>query len=166
MIFVTVGHKEFDRLIKKMDEIANEISDEVVAQVGDRPNYLPKKMNYFRYVTRNEVDDYFQKSDLIISHCSNGSIIRAINYSKPLIMVPRFSSLGEHIDDHQVEFAKTLIEQKSIKGIRFVFDISMLKDIIEEVFKNRGNVYCVSEDRKSLINTIYSFISDLKKEQG
>jgi len=164
MIFVTVGHKEFDRLIKKMDEIAIEIGDEVVEQVGDRPKYLPKNVKYFRYVTRKEVDDYFRNADLIISHCSNGSIIRAINYSKPLIMVPRFSSFGEHIDDHQVEFAKTLIEQKRIQGIRFVFDIEMLKRTIEEALKNKENVRNLSEDRKCLINTIHSFISDLKRE--
>ena len=165
MIFVTVGHKEFERLIKKMDSISKDIDREVIMQIGDRPVFIPKNARYSRFILRKEIDDYFQKAELIISHCSVGVLLKAGKYHKPLIMVPRQYIYREHVDDHQVGFAKMLIEQNNVEGIKFVFDIDELSDTIEQVLQDNEAVALKSfGQRDNLINTLKNFISNLKTQ--
>ncbi|MGA2916372.1 MAG: glycosyltransferase [Sedimentisphaerales bacterium] len=164
MILVTVGHKEFDRLIKKMDELVNKIDDEVVMQIGDRPKYVPKNSKCFRFLTREEIDNYYREADLIISHCSVGVLLRAQKYFKPIIVVPRQYALKEHVDDHQVEFADMLIEQNNIQGINFIFDIDELGDTIERMLQDKkGFAMKTFGERECLINTLKDFVFDLYK---
>jgi UDP-N-acetylglucosamine transferase subunit ALG13 len=62
MIFVTIGSAvkgiEFTRLIKKMDDIAGKIDEEVVMQIGTVP-YEPQNAKYFRYASYQENLSYF-----------------------------------------------------------------------------------------------------------
>ncbi len=162
MIFLTVGHKEFDRLVQNTDNITNELSGEVVMQIGDRPKYFPKNVKYFRFLTHNEIEEYFQKAKLIIAHCSIGPIINARKYARPLIMVPRLFCYREHVDDHQLEFAKLLAKQKNIRGIKLVFDIDELKEIIEETLSSKEEVsFETNKEGERLLNTLNKFIMNL-----
>ena len=162
MIFVTVGHKEFDRLIRNMDDITNETGKEAIMQIGDRPKYFPVNAKYSRFLTHAEIDACFQKAQVIIAHCSIGPIINARKYSKPLIMVPRMYYYREHVDDHQLEFAKMLTKQKYIQGIKLVFDIKDLKKIIEEISESKEKVFSkTSEDKARLLSTLNRFIMSI-----
>ncbi|MHC4544015.1 MAG: glycosyltransferase [Planctomycetota bacterium] len=166
MIFVTAGHKEFERLIKKMDSISKDTDREVIMQIGDRPTYIPKNTSYSRFILRKEIDDYFQKAELIISHCSVGVLLKAGKYNKPLIMVPRQYIYREHVDDHQVEFAEMLVEQNNTQGVRFVFDINELGDTIEQVLQDKTAVALKSfGQRNNLIETLKHFVSNLKTQE-
>ena len=51
MILVTVGthYLSFDRLIKKIDEIALSIDEEIIAQIGNS-KYKPKNIKYFTLI--------------------------------------------------------------------------------------------------------------------
>jgi len=158
MIFVTVGHKEFDRLVKSIDEIAKRINDELVIQIGDRPKYFPKNAKYFRFITRNEIEEYFRNTKLIISQCSTGAIINARRYSKPIIMIPRDHRRGEHIDGHQLQLAKILEGDKSMKGVYILYDLSQLEPIIQLALKVTPK-YTESSNKQRLINTIRDFIN-------
>lgn len=166
MIFVTTGHKEFDRLITKMDSISKDIGKEVVMQIGYKPSYFPKNGKYYRFIQREEFDAYFQKAELIVSHCSIGVLLRAQKHSKPMIVVPRQYALREHVDDHQVGFAEMLIEQDNTQGVRFVFNIDEMDDKIAQALQDRKGVALKSfGQRDNLINTIKSFVSNLRTQQ-
>lgn len=166
MIFVTAGHKEFDRLIKQMDSISINIETEIIMQIGYKPSYLPKNTEYFNFIQRNEIDGYFQRAELIISHCSVGVLLRAQKHLKPLIMVPRQHILKEHVDDHQVGFARMLIEHNNVEGIELVFDINDLQDIIERVMQDKKPVALKSfGQKKNLIETLQNFVSNVKKNK-
>ena len=159
MIFVSAGHKEFDRLIEKMDSIAKNTSREIIMQIGDKPTYLPENTEYFYFLPRKEIDEYFQNAELIITHCAVGTLLKAKNYLKPLIMVPRMKSHREVSDDHQIEFAKMLVQQQKIQGAKFVFDLDQLEQIIDDVLSKQENfVVKSSEDKANLINTLREFI--------
>ena len=60
MIFVTVGSQkfQFDRLIKKIDELVGSkiISDQVIAQIGSS-TYKPKNIEYY-VVIKNDKKYY------------------------------------------------------------------------------------------------------------
>jgi len=127
MIFVAVGlhYQGFDRLIKAMDEIAPELDEEVVAQTGSS-SYAPVNMTFFQRASVPEVEEYFSSARLVVSHAGAGSILTALNYSKPLVVVPRLEKYREHINDHQLELASAV----EGRGIIVVHDMKDLRQAI------------------------------------
>jgi beta-1,4-N-acetylglucosaminyltransferase len=169
MIFVTVGNSikgvEFHRLINKIDEIAMELQEEVVAQIGFIDTY-PKHIKWFAYLSFTEVLAYFEKASIIIGHSGVGTVITAITYKKPLIIVPRSSSFGEHFDDHQLEFAEQL---RGMDGIFVVEDIENLKKTVLEVREQirQSTVQPhFSEERQRLLSFIKGYVQEYKATSG
>ncbi len=115
MIFVTVGmhHQGFDRLIKAMDEYADQTDEPVVMQIGSA-SYEPKHAQWFRFDTQEEVDKLCSTARVIVSHVGAGTIISAFRYQRPIVVVPRRSLYREVVDDHQYELAQALSEQKKV----------------------------------------------------
>ncbi len=164
MIFVTVGHKEFDRLIEKMDLISKDLDREVIMQIGDLPKYFPENARFSRFFTRREIEEYYQKSKLTISHCSIGSIINAMKCSKPLIMVPRYARYGEYgakVDEHQLNFARN-IESEKISGLKIIYDINELKVAIVEMLNSNDLKLHYQDGHKKIIKTISDFVESTK----
>ncbi len=160
MIFVTLGSAvkgiEFTRLINKMDEIAGKIDKEVIMQIGTVP-YEPQNAKYFRYASYQENLSYFQKALLVVGHGGTGTILNALKFQIPIIVVPRRHHYGEHVDDHQVELAQRLVGNDLIK---VVYDIEDLESAVKEMLERRGKVgkgkpYA---ERDTLIKTIKDFV--------
>lgn len=107
MIFVTVGTQlSFDRLIRSVDCWAKSNPDvKVFAQIG--PSKL--KTSYIDstdFIRPAVADDYFRSADLIVAHAGMGSILTALQLKKPILIMPRKASLGEHRNEHQLATAK------------------------------------------------------------
>lgn len=115
MIFVTVGSMfPFDRLIMKMDDWAKATGhSEIFAQVGNG-SYLPKYMDFSRRLSQSEFAQTVQNSDLIVAHAGMGTVITAGRVGRPLVLLPRFKSLGEHTSDHQLATAEWLRGKRGI----------------------------------------------------
>lgn len=109
MIFVTLGSQkfQFNRLLKKIDEMIAEgaVTDEVFAQIG-YSDYKPQNYGYKEFMDRNEFSAWEGKADLVITHGGTGAIIGAVKKGKKVIAIPRLSSYGEHVDDHQLQIIK------------------------------------------------------------
>lgn len=107
MIFITVGTQlGFDRLIKFMDEFANNNPTlEYFAQIA-QGEYIPKQLPYCRFLTAKQHNQYISKSDVVISHAGMGTIINCLVLSKPIILLPRKACLNEHRNDHQLSTVK------------------------------------------------------------
>ena len=136
MIFVTIGNEQrykFTRLLRKMDELAPEISEEIVMQIGF-DSYRPDHCKYFSFVPHEEYLDLFKKSKLVISHCATGPIIYAKKFNKPIILFPRRADLGEHVDNHQIETAHSV---EGIKGIQVVYHEDELKEAVIALINTR-----------------------------
>ena len=50
----------------------------------------------------------------LITHSGVGTIMRAIDAKKPIIVVPRLAEYHEHVDDHQVQIAKAFDVKKCV----------------------------------------------------
>jgi beta-1,4-N-acetylglucosaminyltransferase len=113
LIFVTVGNdfRDFSRLIKKIDEIATHIPNEIVIQRG-HSKYLPSKAKHFDFVPIDTATEYIKVSELVISHAGMGTIILCKEHGIPLIILPRRKKYDEHMNDHQMEIAQMLVERK------------------------------------------------------
>lgn len=135
MIFVTVGTDthQFDRLLKELDRLAGEkkVKDKIIAQTGNS-EYIPKNYKYSRFFSEDEFVKLSKKADLIISHAGAGSVMRALEFGKPLLLVPRRKEFGEHTDDHQLGLAKEI--EKEGRALA-VYEISGLYEAIKKAMK-------------------------------
>jgi beta-1,4-N-acetylglucosaminyltransferase len=165
MIFVTIGNEQkhrFTRLLRKIDEIAPEISDEIIMQMGFDP-YRPKHCKYFSFIPHEEYLDLFKRSKLIISHCSSGPIINATKFNKPIIIFPRRAEFNEHVDNHQIETAKAI---EGRKGIHVVYNEAQLKEKIITLIDAGGISQELDGQRDTgIVDTIREFLRHLEMEK-
>ena len=159
MIFVTVGTMisggSFDRLIKKMDDIAPKLKDEVIMQIASS-KYVPKNTRYFRYLSYKECINCFKKSRLVIGHCGSGTAINAINFGVPLIAVPRMSKFAEHADNHQIELSEIL--EKKYTMVKIVYDVDGLESAIVEMLNCPAGL-----TNKNSLQTRINLIENIKR---
>jgi len=104
MIFVAVGTTDFDALIKKMDEIAPTLPEEVVMQIGNG-QYVPGNCQYFRFAP--SLEPYYEDATIVVSHGGLGITTEALGKGKRLVGVENSTCHGAH----QQELLSTLSEE-------------------------------------------------------
>lgn len=110
MIFLTSGSlKGFDRLVKSVDDLVERgvIQESVFAQIGPG-RYEPRHMEFVRFLPQDEFRQHITEATLILSHVGVGTILLADEAGIPVIAVPRLSRLGEHVNDHQTDTARSM----------------------------------------------------------
>lgn len=131
MIFVTVGTHEqpFNRLVKKADELKRDgvIKEDVIIQTGFS-TYEPRYCQWSRLIPYQQMIKNVADARIVITHGGPASFIMPLQIGKTPIVVPRQYRYGEHVNDHQVEFARNVSERMGT--IIDVEDIDMLSDII------------------------------------
>ena len=129
MIFVTVGTHEqpFDRLIRKVDELKRDgvIAEEVVIQTG-YSTYEPEYCQWSKLIPYEQMVKNVEEARMVITHGGPASFIMPLQMGKIPVVVPRQSQFGEHVNDHQLEFARALLQRQG--NILVVEDIGQLKD--------------------------------------
>ena len=60
------------------------------------------------FLAMSEFERRVAQSTLLIMHAGAGSVITAVRAGKVPVVMPRRARFGEHVDDHQVEFAREL----------------------------------------------------------
>ena len=125
MIFVTVGtDMPFDRMIRVVDQWASENDrTDVFAQIGEK-GAEPAFLQYSRFLDPAEFNRRFATADLIVSHAGMGTILSALRFGKPILVMPRRASLGEQRNEHQLATAHRLQE---LGKIEVAFDESELR---------------------------------------
>jgi UDP-N-acetylglucosamine transferase subunit ALG13 len=104
-----------------MDKIAGLIKEKVVIQRGFT-RYTPRNAEYFEFA--DNLEPFFSKARIVVSHSATSLIEFVLNEKKPIITVPRRADFGEHINDHQVEFARYLEHKTGIKAIINIKDLT------------------------------------------
>lgn len=131
MIFVTVGTHEqpFNRLLKKIDELKKNgtIQDDVIIQTGFS-TYRPQCCQWSKLLPYQQMVKNVADARIVITHGGPASFIMPLQIGKTPIVVPRQHQFNEHVNDHQVEFARNV--SKRMGTIIDVEDIETLGDII------------------------------------
>lgn len=131
MIVVITGMEihPFDRLIRAVDQLveSGRLQLSVFIQRGHTP-YQPKAVPYEDFLTFGDLRERIEASRLVITHAGAGSTLTCLQCRKRPIVVPRQARYGEHVDDHQLPFAKRLAD---FGLVRQVLDIDDLPDAIE-----------------------------------
>jgi len=159
MIFVTVGTDThpFNRLLEEIDILIEKgkIREKTIAQIG-YSTYKPKYYKYFKFTSFKKILELNKKARIIISHAGAGSTITALEYNKPLILVPRMKKFNEHTDDHQIQIAKELEKERraiaacNVKGLEMAIKKIRGKGIKKAKRKQSRIIKIVSDYISSL----------------
>ena len=119
MILVTVGTQGgFDRLVQTVDRWAQtEPGRTCFAQIGPG-EYQPQHMEFARELDPVRFEDLLQQAQIVIAHAGMGTILKALEFGKPVLVMPRRASLGEQRNEHQLATAEKL-------GARGLVEVAM-----------------------------------------
>lgn len=157
MIFVTVGTDQpFDRLLRVIDQWARENNrSDVFAQIGETPN-VPTFVPYDKFLEPAEFSRRFASASIVIAHAGMGTILSALRYGKPILVMPRLASLGEQRNEHQMATARRLSE---LGKITVAFNDDELREKLmrldELTVKDKIGAYASD----ALVSTLRDFIA-------
>lgn len=118
MILVTVGSQlPFCRLVRAVDAwCAATGRSDVIGQVGalGADHYRPKHFKWDQFIAPGRFDELTAQADLIIAHAGMGSIIGALRNAKPIVIMARRASLGEHRNEHQLATASRFSGRQNV----------------------------------------------------
>jgi UDP-N-acetylglucosamine transferase subunit ALG13 len=131
MIFVTVGTDlPFDRMMRVIDGWARETGrDDVFAQIGEG-GWEPEHIRFASFLQPPEFARRFQAASVIISHAGMGTILSALHHRKPILVMPKRASLGEHRNEHQLATARRMME---LGNVNVAFDENELRGRLDRL---------------------------------
>lgn len=156
MIFVTVGtDMPFDRLLKVMDSWAAETGrTDVFAQIGEG-GWEPRHIRFTHFLQPPEFVERFKSARVIVSHAGMGTILSALHYGKPILVMPKRASLREHRNEHQLATAQRMMEMASVN---VAFDDAELRSRLDHLDELVPSRKIGSQASDSLICGLRDFI--------
>jgi UDP-N-acetylglucosamine transferase subunit ALG13 len=135
-IFVTVGtdHHPFDRLIGWVDSwLATNGSHGVRCFVQSGTGTTPRNAPWTNFLSHEEMLNACRGAMAVVSHGGPGTIMSCRSLGLIPIVVPRRKSLGEHVDDHQVYFARRMAARGEVRLAEQRDELSaLLRRVIDE----------------------------------
>lgn len=115
-VFVVVGtdHHPFDRLVHWVDDWLA-VRPQVDGLVQSGTSAPPVRAHGAAYLRYGEVQRRMRAATVVVCHGGPGTIMDCRAAGKVPVVVPRRSSLGEHVDDHQVVFCDKVAAQGVIR---------------------------------------------------
>jgi UDP-N-acetylglucosamine transferase subunit ALG13 len=163
MIFVTVGTQlPFDRLVRTVDAWSGKTGADVFAQIGPG-EYAPQHLKWTRTLPADECNDRIRGAQAVVAHAGMGSILTALQYGKPIVVMPRRAGLGEHRNDHQVMTAKHFQEQGRI---RVAFDEADLVRQLDEIATIKATARIAGTASPALIAALRQFVHKVAADAG
>lgn len=131
MIFITVGTDlPFDRMLKVIDTWAGENNrKDVFAQIGEG-GWEPRHIAFSHFLQPPDFVERFKSASIIISHAGMGTILSALYHGKPILVMPKRASLGEHRNEHQTATAKRMME---LGNVNVAFDEAELREKLDSL---------------------------------
>ena len=126
MILVLLGtqNNSFYRLLEEIERNIKDgtIKEEVIVQAG-YTKFESDRMKVIDLMSKEQLEQFQDEADLIITHGGVGSIISSIEKGKKVIAVPRMHEYGEHVNNHQKEIVKDFNDKGYIIGVEKVEDL-------------------------------------------
>jgi UDP-N-acetylglucosamine transferase subunit ALG13 len=118
-----------DALLRELDRLAADgtLSEPVVVQSAAYA-YRPLHVETLDILPADELEARIRAADVVISHGGPGVLASARAAGRVPVVVPRSHGRGEHVDDHQVAYARRLATQP---GYEVVLDLAGLANAIE-----------------------------------
>ena len=158
MIFVTVGGQlPFDRLVMLVDEwVAKSGRTDVFAQVGAAER-TPEHVSFERFLSPDEFARALNEAAVIVAHAGMGTIIKALELGKPIVVFPRREALGEQRNDHQLATAGRFRERGEV---RVAMDADELRQVLDNIDDLAAPERISSHASTELLDAIRDFVDD------
>jgi UDP-N-acetylglucosamine transferase subunit ALG13 len=117
LILVVTGthHQPFDRLLHAADLVGAATGEQVVAQVGAATLALPHCEVYTSWPPA-ELERRMGEARIVVLHGGTSVFLAARALGRRPIVVPRRPEHGEHVDDHQVRFVRSLDNAEAVRA--------------------------------------------------
>jgi UDP-N-acetylglucosamine transferase subunit ALG13 len=79
-------------------------------------------------LTRDEMHEAVKQASLVISHAGQGSTRMLAEMGACFVLLPRLKRYGEHVDDHQLFFARTVEKF----GVHYCTEFEQLIDYVKQ----------------------------------
>lgn len=129
--FLTVGNatQSFGRLVHAVVALAPTLPQPVIIQHGATP-ITATNCDCRPYVSMTDFEMLVANAQLLILHAGAGSVIHAVRAGKLPIVMPRRPVFGEHVDDHQMEFAIELERAGKIVLVREPVELTAAIELV------------------------------------
>ncbi|MBX2800443.1 MAG: hypothetical protein KTR31_22375 [Myxococcales bacterium] len=109
MIFVATGthHQPFDRLVRYAEAVAQQLPEPVVVQCGPSQQEAPTCTVVAR-MTPEAFAQILAQARVVVLHGGSSTFLQAEGLGHRPIVVPREPERAEHVDDHQLDFSRSL----------------------------------------------------------
>lgn len=145
MIFVALGthHQQFDRLVRAADRAAIVLGEEVVVQAGATRIPAPHA-RVVSVLLPDVFDAYLREARVVVLHAGSSSFLQARALGRRPIVVPRRPEHGEHVDDHQLRFARSLPPEEAavVEAEALVDAIRIHHELVRAEGPDRSRIFC------------------------
>jgi UDP-N-acetylglucosamine transferase subunit ALG13 len=127
-VFVTVGtdHHPFDRLVGWVEMWASsEGARGVRCLVQSGTSRPPRNLEWAHFLTQEETMAALQAATVVVSHAGPGTVMSCRSLGLVPIVVPRTVALREHVDNHQVSFARRMADRAQMRVAESYTDLAM-----------------------------------------
>jgi UDP-N-acetylglucosamine transferase subunit ALG13 len=135
LLLVTVGtdHHPFDRLVRWVDGWLDSPGGRAAGlrclmQTGTSAAPAAPAARWQAYLEFEALQAAMRDAAAVVCHGGPGTILGARHMGAMPIVVPRQHRLGEHVDDHQVAFARRLAAEGSVYLAEAEADLHRLLD--------------------------------------
>jgi UDP-N-acetylglucosamine transferase subunit ALG13 len=98
----------FTRLLEAVCELAAQLPQPIFVQFGAAKSFVCPDCTGVAFLEMGAFAEHVRAADLLILHAGAGSVLHALRAGKTPVVMPRRTSLGELVDDHQFEFSREL----------------------------------------------------------
>jgi len=160
VIFVTVGTQlPFDRMVQTIDLWAKDKEEKVFVQLGPKSqegSFTPNNVEFVDFLPPARVKELCLEADVIVAHAGMGSILTALTYRKPIIVMPRQLKFNEHRNDHQLSTARWMEE---VTGVTVAWDSEQLIACLDEFDGDQGEPEISKYAEEKLLDFLSSEIN-------
>lgn len=164
MILVTVGtgYQAFTRMLRAMDDVASQINERVLMQVG-HTLLVPKHAECFKFVPYEKMQRYLREASVIVCHASTGPLSSARRFNKPVVVVPRDPQLGEARDGHQLDTVSRI--KGSSRMIEIINDTDRLLEAVRRAMEKsaQGMTYERDSEFRTLVENLRAYVDEIEK---
>jgi UDP-N-acetylglucosamine transferase subunit ALG13 len=158
-VLLGTDHHPFDRLVRWSEELAAESTEPWFVQHGS--TRLPRMLPGRRMLGGRELASLMETVDVVITHGGPGLIMEARSARHTPIVVPRDPSYGEHVDGHQVTFARHLEAEGKI---HLVQSLDTLREAVELVRLMGRTTQDVSDARSRTTARFGALVDELHRD--
>jgi len=156
VIFVTVGAQmPFDRMCQAVDQWASKRKrSDVFAQIGTT-DWRPTTIAWTAMIEPPAFKKAMQECSVVVAHAGMGSILTALQYGKPILVMPRRGDLRETRNDHQIATAKRF---KELGRVAVAFDEAELERELDRLGELRATERISPWASDGLLDAVRSFV--------